>query len=308
MLNQNLEYFLQIVESGSLTKAAERLYISQPSLSQYVKRLENNLEAELFDRKSSPLKLTYTGERYYQYAKQLRIMDKNIRMELKDIKNQVSGILRLGVTLWRGACLLPDMYPKFHEKYPNIKIELLEGRFNTLQRALMNDSIDIAVAPIPRSANFEQLFYEILFEEKIFLAVPTAHPYIKAILQDSENSEIIHIDNLEIFSHIPLIMTKPGQNLTYEIQAFFARNHISPNILLDTDNLTTAINLVAEGIACAFVPEEGAKICKRSGRVTFAVFENQDLIWDLVAVYKKGTYLSNISRSFIDFTKRHFSI
>ena len=73
------------------------------------------------------------------------------------------------MTLWRGACLLPDIYPEFNREYPNIKIELFEGRFNRLQRALMNNMIDIAVAPMPRSANFGELFYETLLEERIFL-------------------------------------------------------------------------------------------------------------------------------------------
>lgn len=307
MVNSNLEYFLKIVECGSLTRAAEELYVSQPSLSQYLKRIERSLEAELFDRSTSPMKLTYTGERYYKYAMQLRDMDKNIRMEITDIQNQICGRLRLGVTLWRGACLLPDIYPGFNAEYPNIELELFEGRFNRLQRALMNNSIDIAVAPIPRSANFEQLFYEVLFEERIFLAVPSEHPYVLEILRGRSDSQAIPAAGLEIFSHIPLIITKPGQNLTYEIQSFFAKNHVTPRILFDTDNLTTAINLVAEGIACTFVPEEGTKICKRSGRVTFLMTEPQSLIWDLVAVYKRGAYLNKISRTFIDFMKRHFT-
>ena len=63
-----LDYFITIAETGNLTKAAENLYVSQPSLSQYLKRLENSLGAELFDRNSSPLRLTYAGEKYYAYA------------------------------------------------------------------------------------------------------------------------------------------------------------------------------------------------------------------------------------------------
>ena len=69
MIFRNYEYFLTIADSGSLTKAAEQLYVSQPSLSQYLKRLESSLGVELFDHKSSPLKLTYIGQRYYNYVK-----------------------------------------------------------------------------------------------------------------------------------------------------------------------------------------------------------------------------------------------
>ena len=91
MVLHNYEYFVAIVDEGSLTKAAEHLYVSQPSLSQYLKRLEANLGVELFDRSASPLRLTYTGERYYQYVLQMMKLDENIRREFQDIKNQTSG-------------------------------------------------------------------------------------------------------------------------------------------------------------------------------------------------------------------------
>ena len=119
-MNHNYEYFTSIVEAGSLTKAAQNLYTTQPALSQYLKRLENNLGVELFDRSTSPLKLTYTGECYYKYILQMKTLDENLRREFQDIKSEVSGRLRLGIALWRGACLLPDIFPEFHRRYPTI--------------------------------------------------------------------------------------------------------------------------------------------------------------------------------------------
>lgn len=88
MVLHNYEYFVAIVEAGSLTKAAEHLYVSQPSLSQYLKRLEASLGVELFDRSTSPLRLTYTGERYYQYVLQMMKLDENVRREFQDIKTR----------------------------------------------------------------------------------------------------------------------------------------------------------------------------------------------------------------------------
>ena len=76
----NYEYFVTIVETGSLTKAAEKLYISQPSLSQYLKRLENSLGIDLFDRGTLPLRLTFAGERYYQYVLQIMKLEENFRI------------------------------------------------------------------------------------------------------------------------------------------------------------------------------------------------------------------------------------
>lgn len=306
MVFRNYEYFVAIVEAGSVTKAAERLYVSQPSLSQYLKRLETSLGVELFDRSTSPLRLTYTGERYYQYVLQLMKLDENVRREFQDIQNQTSGRLRLGVALWRGACLLPDVFPTFHQQYPDIHIELTEGRSIQLESALMNDKIDLAVMNLPRTLDYNKLTCEIICEERILLAAPTHHPYVRDLLVDCDALDGYPLAPLELLEHIPLILTKPGQNLTHEVRHMLGKNHIEPNILLETGNLTTAINLTAQGIACTFVPEEGAKVCQHPGAVTYFVTNSSDLVWDLAAVYRKDTYLTHLSRLFIEVMKQQF--
>lgn len=304
MVFRNYEYFAAIVEAGSLTRAAEQLYISQPSLSQYVKRLEANLGVELFDRSTSPLRLTYTGERYYQYVLQLMKLDENVRREFQDIKNQTSGRLRLGVALWRGACLLPDVFPRFHQLYPDIHIELTEGRSVLLESGLMNDKIDLAVMNLPRTLDYNKLTCEIICEERILLAAPTQHPYVRSLLADCPTFEGYPLATLELLEHIPLILTKPGQNLTHEVRYMLEKNHMETNILPETGNLTTAINLTAQGIACTFVPEEGAKVCQHPGAVTYFVIDSSDLVWDLAAVYRKDTYLTHLSLLFIEVMKQ----
>lgn len=308
MIFRNYEYFIAIVESGSLTKAAEQLYVSQPSLSQYLKRLEASLGVELFDRSVSPLRLTYTGERYYQYLLQMTKLSENIRKEFQDVKSQISGRLRLGVALWRGACLLPDIFPDFHKKYPGIQLELTEGRSSLLVSALMNDKIDLAVMNLPHTLNYSNLVCETVYKERILLAAPTEHPCVQAILETHHDGNDYPITSFDILNHIPLISTKQGQNLTHEVTYALAKNHVEPKILLETGNLTTAINLTARGIACVFVPEEGAKVCQHPGKVTYLRMDSDDLIWDLAAVYRKDVYLPKLSRLFIDAMKQHWTL
>lgn len=299
----NYEYFVRIVETGSLTKAAEKLYISQPSLSQYLKRLENSLGVELFDRGTLPLRLSFAGERYYQYALQMMKLEENMRRELQDIKNQESGLLRLGVALWRGACLLPDVFPYFHEHYPGIRVELMEGRTSQLVSALTNDKIDIAIMNLPALMNYSTLTCETIFEEPILLAAPTGHPCVQQALANGTYRYSYPTATLDLVKEIPLILTKPGQNLTVAVSHALGKYRIESNILLETGNLTTAINLVATGAACTFVPGEGAKVCIHPGRVTYFLVELPELIWPLAAVFRKDVYLSRISRLFIDTLK-----
>lgn len=308
MLFGNYEYFVAIVEAGSLTKASELLYVSQPSLSQYLKRLEANLGVELFDRSTSPLRLTYTGERYYQYVQQLMRLDENVRREFQDIKSETSGRLRLGVALWRGGCLLPDIFPAFHKQYPDIHLELVEGNSKQLESALMNEKIDLAVMNLPKTLNYEQLTCEILREERILLAAPTEHPSVQRVLRAGTYIDNYPVAPLSLLNQLPVILTKPAQNLTVEVLHALGKERIEPNILLETGNLTTAINLVARGMACTFVPEEGASVCQHPGKVTYFVTQSPNLIWDLAAVYRKDTYLPKIARLFIDTMMSQLSI
>lgn len=111
MKSQNLNYFLTIVEEGSITKAAEKLFVSQPSLSQYLKRLESSLGVELFNHGSSPLKLTYAGQLYYHHVQDAQRREQNILKEIRDIQEDRGGVIRLGMAVWRTACLLPEVYP-----------------------------------------------------------------------------------------------------------------------------------------------------------------------------------------------------
>lgn len=297
-------YFAAIVEEGSLTKAAQKLYISQPSLSQYLKRLEDILGVQLFDHKTSPLQLTYVGKRYYEYVLQFMKLDEHVRKEFQDIENQLSGQLRLGIAFWRGACLLPDVFPHFHEQYPDIHIELTEGRSAQLENALMNDKIDIAIMNHPYTLDYNKLTCETIFEERILLAAPSIHPFVQKTLAGGEQLGPYPLATLDLLKSIPLILTKPGQNLTYAVNRALAKSHVEPDVLMETGNLTTAINLTATGIACTFVPEEGVKMCSHPGQVTFFAVDTPELIWTLEAVYQKDTYLTEISRLFIQELKR----
>ena len=149
MFFKNYQYFLAIVEYGGLTRAAEALYISQPSLSKYLSRLEANLGVELFDHSASPLKLTYAGERYYDYVKRLQLMEQRLTREFEDIRADDSGEIRLGIAQWRGAILLPRLLPRFHKVYPRVDVSITEGRASQVETALTQGKLDFCLMNLP---------------------------------------------------------------------------------------------------------------------------------------------------------------
>ena len=109
MIFKNYEYFLTIAEEGNISSAARKLFVSQPSLSQYLKRLETNLGVELFDHTRYPLQLTYAGERYLAYVQDLFNLDRRMQQEFSDITQNRRGKIRLGIAYWRGSNVLPQV-------------------------------------------------------------------------------------------------------------------------------------------------------------------------------------------------------
>lgn len=304
MQQLNLDYFAMIVEYGGLTKAAEKLYVSQSSLSQYLKRLESNLGVRLFDRSTTPMKLTYAGEKYYAYVDQLRKMSQDISQELKDIKGENCGRIRLGIPLWRGACMLPEFFPAFHRDYPGITLELMEDSGSRLEAALLDDAIDLAVINVLREPLLDdRLEMEIIFDEPILYAAPTEHPAVQKTLASYQYSNCVPVAPTELVNEIPLISTKQGQKSTRLVKNFLQKNDLNPEVALETVNLTTAINLVAKNVGAAFVPAEGAVTCKHPGKVTFFLMDSPDLIWHLAVIYRRGRYLGRLPRMFIDAMK-----
>lgn len=303
MQQLNLENFAVIVECGSLTKAAEKLYVSQSSLSQYLKRLENSLGIALFDRSVVPMRLTYAGERYYTYVNSLRQMDQDMRKELKDLQNENCGRIRLGIPLWRGACMLPDFFPAFHKDYPGIKLELMEGPARRLEAALLEDRLDLVVINLLQNIEDEQLETETIFGETILFAAPNAHPAVQKLLPVCPYSGHFPVAPISLVNEIPLIFSKPGQESTRVVRRFLQKNNLHPDIVLETENLTTAINLAARDVGAVFVPAEGAGTCKHPGQLTFFLLDTPDLFWNLSAVYRKGHYLGRLSRLLIDAMK-----
>ena len=296
----NPDYFLTIVEEGTLTRAAQRLYVSQSSLSQYLKRLENSLGIELYEHGTSPMKLTYAGKRYYEHILRITKEEENLKREIQDIQSDLSGSIRLGVALWRGANLLPKVFPPFHSKYPQIHLELEEGPSEQMVQALLNDRIDFAVMNLPHTLDYSRFECLTICEERFLVAMPENNPLVREALQNPKMYHGNPVIPFDILEKIPWIASKQGMNSTVEVSHLLGKNQIYPEILLRTANMTTAINLVAEGMGYCFVPERGASVCMRPGKIHYFEVDSPGHVWTLAVVYRRDVYLPRIAQLFID--------
>ena len=142
---RQLEYFLMVNQSGSFTRAAEHMFVSQPAVTNAVRSLEEELGIQLFDRSQKQAALTAEGRIFCAHAQQVMQGISTTLDEIRAIKNLASGRLRLGLTGFAALPCVLQLVKLFHESYPNIEVELVENGRNELLAQLIDDKIDLVM-------------------------------------------------------------------------------------------------------------------------------------------------------------------
>lgn len=303
MFFKNYNNFITIVECGSITRAAEVLFLTQPSLSKYLKRLEQNLGVELFDHHASPLKLTYAGKRYYEYIKRIQAMDRQFSEELSGLRNKEVGEIRLGIAQWRGAIMLPTLIPAFHKYYPQWDIIIKEGRAVQVENALVQGEVDVCLMNFP--SHFpSQTIQETLWSEKCILVGNRQHPLVKQVVASApiQKDGYRHID-ITFLENEHFISLQPGQNMTVATDRLFAQQNVRPRKIWLTENMSTALNMVSNTMSFTIMPEMGTKTAFLPDNLEFFTIEHSEELLQFGIVYRKNFILNKQIHTLIDLTK-----
>lgn len=300
-MNHIPEYFLMIEKEGSITKAAEKLYLSQPYLSQYLAKVEENVGAKLFDRRSQPLQLTEAGALYRNYLENLRYLGDKFEVDLSHILNTRESVINIGIAIWRGSILLPDILPIFLGKFPNINIVLFEKPVSELFELLDSEQIDLAIMHGMDTEN--KYVNDTILNERILLVANKSNKCVKgkqSFLEDMKQLDIREIKNERI------ILLGKDQTLYKLVDNLFNKYQVVPRHEITTTNLTTALNLVASNVGFTFVPETGAKYTANIDHLCFYTVDEPVLSAPLCLIYNKSTFLSPAIKAFIDITKKYY--
>jgi DNA-binding transcriptional LysR family regulator len=154
-----LQYIVTTAQEKSITKAARKLFISQPSLTLSIQNLEKELGVELFERSRGSLTLTYAGQLFYDWALSTLHSREKLDARIGDIKDESSHLIRLGVSPHRSAILLPRILPRFYELFPHSEVFLEERPTYRLRTMLEEDQLDLIIdVPHPDSLNYQNIF------------------------------------------------------------------------------------------------------------------------------------------------------
>ena len=234
-------YIRTIVQEGSISAAARKLFISQPSLSQMVRQAESEYGVQLFDRSVSPLRLTFAGERYLEAANQILTVNERMENELREIREENSGLLRLGISVQRGLQVLPVAMPWFSMQYPKVTVKLTEEGSAVLESQVEDGSIDLALAAIESAS--PRLDYTLIEKETIgILAGREAN-----LAQTIPAGTPVTLESARGDSFVSL---KTGHSLRVVQDRLFRETGLSPQILLETDSLEIAKRVALQAGAC----------------------------------------------------------
>ena len=244
---RSLQYLIAVVKYGNFTHAAEALFVSQPTLSQQIKKLEATLESKLLDRTGKVIKLTDAGESYIKYA---RLAWENLNTgerAIHDTKNLESGSLHVGLTPITDhlvCCLLE----RFNSKHPNINLKLLEMPQNNIELAVLQGGIDVGIVfsnALSNNAYSNELLIQPLFEEKLCYVVGNKNTH-------AHNEKI----SFEEFKQEPLALLDPDFILRRLIDFYYHEHNIStPNISIESNSLSMIIEIVQSGSMASILPE-----------------------------------------------------
>ena len=294
---KKLNYIITIAELQSISKAASSLYISQPSLSQMVSSLEQDLGIQIFNRNTTPISLTYAGEKYIETAKEILRLSDNMKKEFCDISEMKKGKITIGIPELRGSFILPIILPDFHKKYPGIEIKIIEGNGDFLEDCLIKGKIDLVFTSFP--TNDKRIKCELLYEEKVMLAAKKGALDSNYLLDNTSN--IIDINKLD---NINFILTKRGHRIRDLIDELFEQYDFKPKIFTETSNTATAFRLATCGLGVCFVSDMVINITNPIEEFDLFNITKKPIKWDIAILYLKNSYLTLAQRYLIDLSKK----
>jgi len=248
-------YVCTLAEYGNLTRAADRLYISQPALSIYISNLEKHLGTPLFDREGKKFELTKAGERYVLHARKILEESNKFNEELNMILSDEVGRLRLGISLLRGPWLLPRVLKAFGEKWPHVELTLRQGNIMFLNELLNNHELDMIIV---NGENWDRTMeFRELFEEEFLVAVPQGHPLnSQAVFREGHPYGILAPEAL----NGQVILSTTQEQSSRDLQdRIFRKYQIHPSQIYTIRSIELILQMVAEGFGITLVREAYTK-------------------------------------------------
>ena len=304
---RGMEYVYAVYKEKSFSKAAEKLFISQPSLSANVKREEQCVGYPIFDRSTKPLGLTELGKKYIETVEKILAMQKEFSEYIDDLGELKTGKLVLGGSSLYSSWVIPPLMGEFSKKYPQVQLELLEETTANLQKMLQNGEVDLVLDNCELEEDiFARQFYR---KEYLVLAVPK-HFRINEALKEFQvdvsairdlsflESSVPKVD-LGLFSKEPFILLKPENDTRVRAMELCRQYDFAPNIVFELDQQMTSYNVTCSGMGISFISNTLISKVPETTDVVYYKLSGEQSSRNLYFYWKRNSYFSKVMQEFL---------
>ncbi|MBQ0001270.1 MAG: LysR family transcriptional regulator [Clostridiales bacterium] len=293
---REINYILAIARHQNITRAADSLFISQPTLSKFLISLENDLGLKLFRKVGHKYFLTYAGERYVAKASEILRLKQDLDGELSEIRKTNAGTLSIGFTPLRCTYMLPAALPIFREKYPNVKLNLTEAVSSELDNILAGGKLEVGFSLRPLQAN-PRMDYETIMTEQLYLCTKKGHPVSRFAIREA-GEKYPRLDPSLLKDECLLRLTSAQRtgsildNILQQLDFTFADT-------MEIRSIPAIRTLIASGYGISFLFESHLKQMAPGEDIDCYRFSKEPVTSDFVAIMRKGSYISEYAAEFI---------
>lgn len=245
---KNPEYILEIARQQNVTRAAEKLFITQSTLSQYLLKLEAELNTPLFLRDKNHLVPTAAGQIYLQGARDVVRIQERTQAGIVSLRNE--GCIRLGCSSW-GLDLVANTLPAFKKRFPSITLKLYENRYAQLKAMMQAEKIDLAVIAVTPEDDLPAQGYTHLCQEELVLVLPGEHPFCAAHPRMKRIRPQVLAEELR---EVSFIFSDEGSTIRKLEDQLFTNLMFWPNVVCELNRDDFTQKMVANGVGAAIVP------------------------------------------------------
>ena len=305
------KYVYAVYKEQNFTRAAESLFISQPSLSVAIKNIESEVGAPLFERCGGKVVPTEIGREYIAAAEQIMSAENNFKRKINDIYELESGSITVGGTNYLSSYVLPSIITRFSSLHPSVEVNLVEANSQTLEKMTREEQIDIVVDSFDGIGEMYDGYP--LVNERIFLCVPSSFKINEGMEKYRISPEAVRgggdeIDTvpsvpIEHFENENYILLKSGNDMHNRAMRIFNNHGISPKVLFSVDQLNISYALAESGIGLCFVTDTLVRYVGMHGNVMLYNVGEGHCSRTLYVAYKRGRYCTRAMSEFVRIAK-----
>lgn len=289
MDSKQIQYILKVAECRNITRAAQQLYMTQPALSHFISKVEEELGARIFNRGLTPLTLTPAGELYVHTAKMMRSLEENLKRDVQSLDQSGERVIRLGLSDMRATCLLPMALPGFRRLYPNILVKTTESTSYLVEENVRGGKVDLGIIPL---YDYQDSFSRrVLYEEELVLVSGEELPHQEGVVRP-------WVD-LEELNHLGFIMLNQDSRIRKAVDAIFMEHGLRPRTVAESCNNMTAYMLASAGVAAAIVPEAMLRLLNPVRAPRVYSIGKKGVRWEIGAIWRGDMALTPAQQQFL---------